>query len=59
MPKITVLGGLGEKNFGKQYRQGNRVYSSKGICQCLSASPLGNGGGYTGLYLVVKKVKKK
>jgi DNA (cytosine-5)-methyltransferase 1 len=48
------LGGLGKRNFGKQFRQGNRVYSSKGIAVCLTAQPLGNMGGYSSLYVVRK-----
>lgn len=40
-----LVGGIGNKNFGKQYRQGNRVYASDAIAMCLTASPLGNTGG--------------
>ena len=43
--------GIGEINFGKQFRQGNRVYDSNGIACSLTT----NGGGigsYTGLYIV-------
>ena len=29
--KPVLLGGIGEINFGKQYRQGNRVYDSDEI----------------------------
>ena len=47
-----LVGGIGEKNFGKQYRQGNRIYDSNGIAVCLTASPLGNTGGHTCLYLI-------
>ena len=39
-----LVGGIGEKNFGKQYRQGNRVYSSDSIAMCLNAQPVGNSG---------------
>ena len=42
--KPKLLGGLGEINFGKQYRQGNRVYDSEEIAMCLLAQPVGNGG---------------
>jgi DNA (cytosine-5)-methyltransferase 1 len=49
-PKL--VGGLGEKNFGKQYRQGNRVYDSQSIAMCLNSQPVGNTGGNSYLYLV-------
>ena len=29
--KPICLGGIGEINFGKQYREGNRVYDSKTV----------------------------
>lgn len=45
-----LVGGIGEKNFGKQYRQGNRVYDSNSIATCLLSQPLGNAGGYSSLY---------
>lgn len=45
-----VIGGIGEKNFGSQYRQGNRVYDVNKIATALTASPVGNAGGYTSLY---------
>ena len=47
-----LLGGFGNINFGKQYRQGNRVYASWGSAMALTAQPLGNTGGYTYLYVV-------
>lgn len=50
--KPELVGGIGEKNFGKQYRQGNRVYDSNSIAMALTASPVGNAGGYSYLYLV-------
>lgn len=50
-PKPKLVGGLGEINFGKQYRQGNRVYDSKSVAMCLTAQPLGNAGGNSYLYL--------
>lgn len=53
--KPTLMGGLGEINFGKQYRQGNRVYDSREIAMCLTAQPLGNIGGYSYLYVVKTK----
>lgn len=49
-PKL--VGGFGEINFGKQYRQGNRVYDSEGIAMCITAQPLGNTGGNSYLYKV-------
>lgn len=33
--KPLLIGGLGEINFGKQYRQGNRVYSSNHIAMAI------------------------
>jgi hypothetical protein len=50
--KPKLVGGIGNKNFGNQYRQGNRVYDSNSIAMCLNAQPLGNLGGYSYLYLV-------
>ena len=47
-----LMGGIGEINFGKQYRQGNRVYDSRSVAMCLLAQPVGNAGGYSYLYLV-------
>ena len=55
-PKLVC--GFGDINFGKQYRQGNRVYDSKEIAMCLNAAPVGNMGGYSYLYLVYKKDNK-
>ena len=50
--KPVLVGGLGKINFGKQYRQGNRVYDSREIAMCLTAQPLGNASGYSYLYVV-------
>lgn len=47
-----LLGGIGEKNFGTQYRQGNRVYSSEITAMCITAQPLGNTRGQSYLYAV-------
>ncbi len=47
-----ILGGIGKINYGKQYRQGNRIYDSDACAMALNASPLGNSGGYTYLYLI-------
>lgn len=48
--KPNLVGGFGEINFGKQYRQGNRVYDGESIAMCLNAQPVGNKGGYSYLY---------
>lgn len=56
--KPKLVGGFGDINFGKQYRQGNRVYDSNEIAMCLNAAPVGNMGGYSYLYLVHKKDNK-
>lgn len=53
--KPVLVGGVGEKNFGKQYRQGNRIYSAEHIAMALNSSPVGNTGGYSYLYLVRSK----
>ncbi len=53
----VLLTGFGEINFGKQYRQGNRVYDSRAIAMALNADPVGNTGGYSYLYLVVNERK--
>lgn len=50
--KPVLVGGVGEINFGKQYRQGNRIYDADAIAMALTASPVGNAGGYTYLYLI-------
>lgn len=55
-PKL--VGGIGEKNFGKQYRQGNRVYDSDEIAMALNAQPVGNTGGYSYLYAVKEEEPK-
>lgn len=47
-----LVGGVGEKNFGKQYRQGNRVYDSNAVAMCLLSQPVGNAGGNSYLYAV-------
>lgn len=58
MPKIInnikprLIGGIGKQNFGKQYRQGNRIYSSETIAMALTSSPVGNNGGNSYLYEV-------
>ena len=50
-PNPQLVGGLGEINFGKQYRQGNKVYDSESVTMCLTAQPLENAGGNSYLYL--------
>ena len=54
-PKVLepqLVGGVGDINFGKQYRQGNRIYDSQAIACALNASPVGNAGGESYLYKV-------
>lgn len=50
--KPVCIGGIGEKNFGNQYRQGNRIYDAQYIAVALTASPVGGIAGYSSLYLV-------
>lgn len=57
--KPKLVGGFGERVFGKQYRQGNRVYDSREIAVCLQAQPLGSMGGYSSLYLIERKDKNE
>ena len=59
MNKQILVGGIGQINFGKQYRQGNRVYDSRAIAMAITANQLGNTGGYTYLYLVEIKPHEK
>lgn len=56
--ETRLVGGIGEINFGNQFRQGNRVYDSEAIAMCLMAQPLGNSGGYSYLYKVSDDVGK-
>ena len=56
--KPRLVGGIGELNFGKQFRQGNRVYDADAIAMCLNASPVGNAGGNSYLYKVDYKIRK-
>jgi len=53
--KPVLVGGIGEINFGKQYRQGNRIYSADAIAMCLMAQPVGNTGGNSYLYKIENK----
>ena len=43
--KPVLVGGIGEINFGKQFRQGNRVYDADAIAMALLSQPVGNAGG--------------
>jgi len=52
--KPICIGGFGEINFGKQYREGNRVYDSRTVATAIKASPVGNMGGNSNLYLVIE-----
>lgn len=56
-PKL--VGGIGEINFGKQFRQGNRVYDSNEVAMCLMSQPVGNAGGYSYLYMIENNNKKE
>lgn len=48
--KPVCIGGIGEKNFGNQYRQGNRVYDTRHIAVALTASPVGGIAGQSSLF---------
>jgi len=52
------MGGIGEINFGKQYRQGNRVYSADAVAMACLTEPVGNTGGYSYLYAVRENTNK-
>lgn len=56
--KPVLVGGIGEKNFGSQYRQGNRVYDSEAIAMCLHSQPVGNAGGNSYLYQTGYRIRK-
>lgn len=57
--KPLLLGGVGKENeFGSQYRQGNRVYSSNACAMALNAQPVGNTGGNSYLYSVGYRIRK-
>ena len=38
-----LVGGFGEKCFGSQYRQGNRVYDSNAVAMAVLAGSVGGG----------------
>lgn len=48
----VLVGGFGAINFGKQFRQGNRVYDADSVAMSLMAQPVGNRGGNSYLYVV-------
>lgn len=54
----SVIGGIGEINFGKQFREGNRVYDGTKIATALKASNVGNAGGNTNLYSIPLEVNQ-
>lgn len=56
-PIPKLMGGIGEKNFGKQYRQGNRVYDANEVAMALGAAPIGNAGGNSYLYAIEKPIR--
>lgn len=59
-PKL--IGGIGERNFGKRWQPGNRVYDSDGVAATLTAQPCGRVAGYNAMYSVdvmVKEATKK
>ena len=59
LEKPLLLGGVGKENeFGKQYRQGNRVYSSDACVMALGSQPVGNAGGNSYLYNVGYRIRK-
>lgn len=59
LEKPLLLGGIGKENeFGTQYRQGNRVYSSDACTMALNSQPVGNAGGNSYLYNVGYRIRK-
>ena len=59
LEKPLLLGGVGKENeFGSQYRQGNRVYSSNACAMALNSQPVGNAGGNSYLYNVGYRIRK-
>ena len=59
LEKPLPLGGIGKENeFGSQYRQGNRVYSSNACAMALNSQPVGNAGGNSYLYNVGYRIRK-
>lgn len=59
LEKPILLGGVGKENeFGTQFRQGNRVYSSNACAMALNSQPVGNAGGNSYLYNVGYRIRK-
>lgn len=59
LEKPLLLGGVGKENeFGSQYMQRNRVYSSNACAMALNAQPVGNTGGNSYLYNVGYRIRK-
>jgi site-specific DNA-cytosine methylase len=59
LEKPILLGGVGKENeFGSQFRQGNRVYSSNACAMALNSQPVGNAGGNSYLYNVGYRIRK-
>lgn len=56
--KPQLVGGFGDKNFGTQFRQGNRVYDGDCIAMCIASNPVGNIGGNSYLYKINHKGKE-
>lgn len=48
----ALVGGVGKINFGKQFRQGNRIYDSNSIAMACLSQPVGNAGGNSYLYQI-------
>ena len=57
-PVPELVGGVGEINFGKQYRQGNRIYSTEKTAMALMSGPVGNAGGNSYLYYHNYRIRK-
>ena len=57
--KPILVGGIGETNYGKQYRQGNRIYHSNNIAMACLSHPIGNIGGNSYLYLIDDTYKSR
>lgn len=57
-PSPELVGGIGELNFGKQYRQGNRIYSAESTAMAILSQPVGNAGGNSYLYQIDYRIRK-
>ena len=60
--ELIFVGGLDSnkwiddgKDLSRNFKQGYRVYDSKGIASTLTSQSIGGLGGYSGLYLVEEK----